>query len=314
VSERAQLAFAKRIQERFVTMQNILRCSLVVCLATFMTIGPVSAAQWMDCDWCSPEPDCCSACGCDAYVPPCESCCSEEIEVVSAAADCCGEAVTQDAVPTAAEAEAPQPVQAEPEASEDPAPVETGEPEPAVVPEAEAPVAVEVPAEQPTQPEQDDVKDLFDTPITPPELETPAAQPEADLLDSPLTPPAIDPSPTIEESEPAEQSEPAEEEDLLDDLFGKVIRPDTLSSAGGLQSDFPRTWTDNTANYQCEARLLGVSQGKIVLAKADGSISRVPLRRLSDRDLGFVYQQVVSKREMLARQAEAEQLASVWSK
>ena len=244
--------------------------------------------------------------------------------------------VTQDAQPdegevVEAEVSDPQPVQIEPKVTEDLAPLK--ESEPSAMPKSKTPVTPVTPTEQPVVPELNVPNDLFETPpatdtsaVQPepdPQPEMPAAEettvePEPDPLDSLFDPPASDPLPSAEEPAPAEETqkddaEPAEEEDPLDDLFGEVGRPDVLSVPGGLRGSASRTWTDNTAKYHCEARLLGVEQGKIVLAQANGKISHVPLRRLSDRDLGFVYQQVVAQRDILARQAEAEQLASVWS-
>jgi hypothetical protein len=297
-------------------MKNLLRYSLVTVLAAVLTIGPVSAAQWVDC-------------GCEAYIDPCSDCCSDVVELVSPATECCGQATSATAPPAEAETVSPVPVRPEtlepapeqPESEQlkpvqpESKPIEESAPAPAIVPESKPPVVVEPPVEQPVTPAQDDVEDLFDTPA---ETEAPITPSDPDPLDSLLTPEDEDPLPTVEESTPVEEveqddAEPVEEDDPLDDLFGKSDLPAVLTVGGGLQSNANRIWSDNTAKYHCEARLLGVVQGKVVLAQAGGKISRVALRRLSGADLDFVYQQVVAKREMLARQAEAEKLATAWS-
>ena len=228
-------------------------------------------------------------------------------------------------MPVEDESRDPQPVQTMPSPAEDPAPVEPSDLVPAEVPRAEAPQ----PAQQPVEPVQKTTEEPIDSPVdTPPVVESPItpsvedpavvdpapAETEAEPIDNLFTPPATDTAPLEQEESPAEQGEPAEESDPLDDLFSNANLPALLQKPGGLQSAFNRAWTDNTAKYHCQARLLGLSQGVVVLAQSNGKISHVPLRRLSDRDLNFVYQQVVAKREMLAQQGEAERLAAAWSK
>ena len=311
-------------------MLNILRHSLVTVLATVLTIGPVSAAQWMGCG-CEtpPEPIHYSPCGCEAYVEPCSSCCEEStVETPTAKAE------TADPLPAPKQDPEPQSVQRQPTEPQ-PSPLEESDSEPAFEPDAGSTLPVQSPREQPAVLEPDSVKDLFDTPseadapITPTETD-PIVGPsttEADELFLPVddSAPVEDPTaedPTPEDpagdepaiEEPAEDAaEPVEEEDPLEDIFGQTNRSAAQAASGGFPMSEFHTWTDNTAKFHCEARFLGVAQGKIVLAHADGRISRVPLRRLSGDDLSFVYQHVVAKREMLARQAEAEKLASVWS-
>jgi hypothetical protein len=310
-------------------MLNALRHSLVTVLATVLAIGPVSAAQWMDCGCDTPpEPIHESPCGCEAHVAPCSSCCEESTVETSTA-----ETKTADPLPAPMKDPEPQSVQRQPTEPQ-PSPLEESDPEPAVESDASSTLP-EPPMEQPAVLESDSVKDLFDTPaeadapITPTETD-PIVGPsttEADELfpsvddSAPVEDPAVE-DPAFEEpagdepviDEPAEDAvEPAEEEDPLEDLFGQANRSAAQAATGGFPMSEFRTWTDNTAKFHCEARFLGVAQGKIVLAHADGRISRVPLRRLSGDDLSIVYQQMVAKREMLARQAEAEKLVSVWS-
>ena len=76
-------------------MQNILRYSLVTLLSTVLTVGPATAAHWMDCGCSSYEPVSYPTCGCETIVTSCGDCCTENIEIVSEANDCCGEEVTQ---------------------------------------------------------------------------------------------------------------------------------------------------------------------------------------------------------------------------
>jgi hypothetical protein len=316
-------------------MLTILRHALVTVLATVLTIGPVSAAQWIGCG-CEtpPEPIHDSPCGCEVYVAPCSSCCEEStVETPTA------ETETADPIPAPKQDPEPQSVQRQPTEPQ-PSLLEESDPEPAVDPDASSTLPVQSPMEQSAVLEPDSVNDLFDTPseadapITPTETD-PIVSPsttEADELFLPVddSAPVEDPDvedPTILEpagdepagdgpaiEEPADDAaEPVEEVDPLDDLFGQANRSAAQAATGGFPMSEFHTWTDNTAKFHCEARFLGVAQGKIVLAHADGRISRVPLRRLSSDDLSFVYQHVVAKREMLARQAEAEKLASAWS-
>ena len=145
-----------------------------------------------------------------------------------------------------------------------------------------------------------------------PPMEEPAEQPD-DSFDELFSEPAPEESESTDETE--EPAESDESDDLLDDLFGGIEVPAALLADGGLRSGNYRTWTDNTAKYHCQARLLGVAQGEIQIAKSDGKVKRVPLRRLSEPDLKFVYGQVVAYRELLALQGAGEKLASsAWSK
>ena len=54
------------------------------------------------------------------------------------------------------------------------------------------------------------------------------------------------------------------------------------------QVDDLRTWTDNTGQFQTEARFLGYSNGTVELELADGKVIRIPLGRLSSEDLRWL--------------------------
>ena len=119
--------------------------------------------------------------------------------------------------------------------------------------------------------------------------------------------------PMEETEEPAPATEePAEESDDFDDLFGKADVPAGLLVAGGLQSNELRRWTDNTGRYHCQARLVSLSPGEVVIEKHDGTVKRVELRRLSQDDVRFVYGQVVAQREHIANRALAKKVAGLW--
>ncbi|GAA5507485.1 SHD1 domain-containing protein [Novipirellula caenicola] len=49
-----------------------------------------------------------------------------------------------------------------------------------------------------------------------------------------------------------------------------------------------RTWTDRTGKSHVEAELVTVRQGKAYLEKSDGTVSAVPLQRLSIKDLAYL--------------------------
>lgn len=171
------------------------------------------------------------------------------------------------------------------------------------------------PAEETPEPAADESSDdLFGEPATEsPAVDAPAETPTEESFDNlfgdPDSLPAAEEQPAAEEAaEPAaEPAEEKEDDDYLDDLFSKLEVP------GGLQSQSLRKWTDNTARYHCQARLLDVAEGEVMLLKDDGSQKRVSLRRLSQQDLQFVYSQVVVQRELLAKQGTGEKLASLWA-
>ena len=286
-------------------MRNLFRYSLVGLLVAALAVNPAWAFHSMNCGCYEPEPPCCSSC-CSACDSPCQM-------SPCAAPDCCGEVMRDDTQPAA---EKSQHAPSMPDMSAEPTPAKQPEPKAMDMPQAEPPVTdtsntetepeASVPAEEaaPTETESESVDELFDSPAT-----DPAPAPET-------TPPAEEPA--AEESEDTEESEekadePAEEKDPLDDFFSDVPRPAALSAPGGLESNSHRTWTDNTAKYHCEARLVSVTPREVVLAKANGQLKTVSLRRLSDADLTFVHEQVVAKRELLARQNASEKLASHWA-
>lgn len=204
-------------------------------------------------------------------------------------------------------------------------PEPTPDVEPAVVEPAE-PVADPAPAEP-----ADDFDSMFEEPeqpaATPAEsAEEAAEEPEESLFDDMFGEPEETPAPFEEtESSPIEPAEePAEEpmeepaeddsEEDFDDLFGSDSIPAELRVAGGLHSSQSRHWTDNTARYHCQARLVSVEPSEVVLEKSDGSMKRVSLRRLSQRDLRFVQLQAVAQQQMLAKQGETKNLVSQISK
>ena len=75
-----------------------------------------------------------------------------------------------------------------------------------------------------------------------------------------------------------------EDEEMDDDLdiFGvedAVAEPFELTM---------RTWTDNTGEFQTEARLVEILTDSVRLFKANGRYSNVPMHRLSSADLDYV--------------------------
>lgn len=226
--------------------------------------------------------------------------------------------------PASEPAVAPQPI---PE-SETPASSESN-PEPSVdslFDEPAAPVAEpeSVPVVAPE--EKDSADGLFDEPAAPAEnaaadslFDEPTPEPapeekqpaETDPLDS-LFPAAIEESPEEDPLAPAEAEETEEpsssEASKVEDLFGQQELP-LFHDA----SQTTRQWTSRDARFGCEARLDRVTAKTVVLLKTDGKKVAVPFSRLSNSDLRFVHQQVVDHRELLAKRAAADLLASRWS-
>ena len=157
----------------------------------------------------------------------------------------------------------------------------------------------------------DETEDFFSAPA-----EVPTEESEDTDTDDFLGGPEDD----AEEMDDAEESAPAEEEssdedeedDLFDtdDIFSQVEVPVELQVAGGLESQELRQWTDNTANYHCQARMVGMAPGEVILHKANGKLKHVSLRRLSEQDLQFVYAQVAAHTEYVAKQSSAKKLVS----
>ena len=318
-------------------MREFVRQTLVGCLIATLTVGPSFACHQGDCGChdCYPAPAVdCWDCGSPCSQADCTVGCSELVYIEDDPCGCGGTTLVHDPESAPVEAAQPAPAQEMPDRSEVVPPPTITDPQPKPAEKmAEEPTTVELPPE-PTKeipetipevevPEpavEEDLESLFDAPQesepeaeTPP-MEEPAEETETDSLDDLFSepPPETDEEPPAEDM-PEEPAESEESDDLLDDLFGEVGLPAELVAPGGLRSRTHRTWTDNTAKYQCQARLLGVAQGEIVLAKADGKIKRVPMRRLSDADLRFAYGQVVAERELLARLGATKKLASTWS-
>jgi len=207
-----------------------------------------------------------------------------------------------------------------------------GPPAPEVAP-TPAPVADPAPVEDPL--------DLFDeptptveesAPMEPEEIE-PARedpQPEPELDDEGLFGPAESSDTEKPDEQPVDtqQPEPVEpnEEDGKDDneedsydpfgenLFGPHEETAVLSAAGGLHSEADRTWTDNSATFQCKARLVHVTAKSVVLHRDSGAKLVVPYARLGQADLLFVQQQVIALRVAHAREGAAEKLAVAWAR
>lgn len=192
----------------------------------------------------------------------------------------------------------------------------------------------------------DDTDDIFGEPPTTDPSETPSATSQPEPVEpAAVEPPAEEPvseGPVPEDSAPDESS--SESEDDVEQIFGptdsatdepneeepaeKEEEPfdpfsinfqdiseqvSILSAAGGLRSDSDRTWTDNTAAFGCEARLVHVTAKSVVLLRSNGNQLTVPLARLSNADLHFVQQQIIALRLVRAQEATANKLAASWS-
>src|SRR5262249_15056438 len=92
------------------------------------------------------------------------------------------------------------------------------------------------------------------------------------------------------EKAPAEKDDKKKDDDLFGG-FGAILR-----EPGGLASNEMRHWVDDTGRFSCEARLTKVLDGKVQLLKDNGHTSTVPLNRLSQVDLSFVYRQASAER------------------
>jgi len=207
----------------------------------------------------------------------------------------------------------------------EPTPTEEAPPEPAAEPEPtpeddsedlfgglaleeeKAEAMTEIQAPRPVEVEQESIEskpqlDLADDLFGPSEEN--ATSEELEKLNlSPITP--QNPVPAIE---------PVEEPEEESDLFGTEERAPVLKIAGGLKSDTARVWSDSTATFRCEARLVDVSTKHVTLQKSTGVKILVPLSRLGGGDLEFVHEQVVALRVAQAQDAAAEKLAVAWAK
>ena len=73
-------------------------------------------------------------------------------------------------------------------------------------------------------------------------------------------------------------------------LLPPVVAFLLLTSNAG--SSEVRTWTDETGNFQIEARLSGTEGGKIKLTKKDGQVLKIAPEKLSDADQEFLDKQL----------------------
>ncbi len=53
-----------------------------------------------------------------------------------------------------------------------------------------------------------------------------------------------------------------------------------------------RHWQDDTGEFQIDARLVQILDGKVRLLKTTGKFTTVPLDRLSAADLDYVHQEI----------------------
>lgn len=182
-----------------------------------------------------------------------------------------------------------------------------------IFPESSKPEsAQEQPGTKESETDEPDTKD--------PETTDPKPLPESDIFD--LTglfesrrSEFLDELPTgSTQSSAVESSENQGSELFGADFSNLEERPSVLADAGGLQSDADRTWTDDTATFQCQARLVHVTSKNVILRRASGAELRVPYARLGQADLQFVHQQVVALRVARSRYAAAEKLAVAWAR
>ncbi|NOZ39741.1 MAG: hypothetical protein GXP24_05890 [Planctomycetes bacterium] len=221
-------------------------------------------------------------------------------------------------------------------------PAETTPPEPAVEPAAEKDDFDSLfddptPSEDEGTPTETPSETPTETPSEPPQpeptqaepaQETSEPQPESNVDDlfGPSTPKAA-PADEVNRTEPPSQdaekpalhqSDPDESDKSYDpfaeDSTSLEDRTFLLQSAGGLRSEQDRTWTDDSATFRCEARLVRVTAKNVVLRQSTGAKLVVPLKRLGNDDLLFVHQQITALRIVHAREAVAEKLALAWAR
>ena len=89
------------------------------------------------------------------------------------------------------------------------------------------------------------------------------------------TPPANAPA----EANPAPAPAPAENADPFSQV--QPPQPEQLAT---------RHWVDNTGNFEVDARLIEILDGKVRLLKDNGATCTVALRRLSAADADYVQQ------------------------
>ena len=176
------------------------------------------------------------------------------------------------------------------------------------------PTSPEQQPEPQPQPEQD-MEDIFGAPLpekpgryTAIEEAEVAEENEEETLEPPQD--AVPPTPAEPETETDKNYDPFAEAPAVRDKHDLA-----LTQAGGLQSETLRTWSDNTATFECRARLVRVTPRNIVLRQSTGTQRVVPLSRLADADLRFVHQQITALRVVRARNVAAEKLlATAWEK
>ncbi len=151
--------------------------------------------------------------------------------------------------------------------------------------------------EQP-EPPAEDPADLFGEPAepTPPAETEPAEEPADEPFD-------LFGEPDESEPEMPAEEEPAEDSEDLDDIFGATRG--VLREAGGLASEEMRVWIDNTGNFSTRGRLLSLLEGHVRLLKDNGRTTTVPLYRLSQSDLEFVYRQARAQQDAAYQTAQA---------
>jgi len=154
---------------------------------------------------------------------------------------------------------------------------------------AEKPAAT--PPQTPSAPESKPAagEDLFGAPAA--EKAAPAEKPAA-----PAEKPADKPA-----DKPA--GEEKKDEKKSDDIFGSSST--VLHESGGLASNEMRTWTDNTGNFSCQARLVRLVDGQAKLLKDNGRTTTVQLSRLSANDLRFVERQASAQHETALQTAQS---------
>jgi hypothetical protein len=141
-----------------------------------------------------------------------------------------------------------------------------------------------------------------------PSAEKPGTPAADDLFGTPLSEPAApaekksdEKGPTMGAPAEGDKAAPADKDKKKDDDlfggFGAILR-----ERGGLASNELRHWVDNTGRFSCEGRLTRVMDGEVQLLKDNGHHSTVPLGRLSQADLAFVYRQASAERSQSADQ------------
>ena len=178
---------------------------------------------------------------------------------------------------------------------------------------AEEPSSIASPAADPAS-DNYDISDEFQaypSEFSAAASDLPEAQAEPELDE--LLPPADEQDDSLAPERPSTEGDSQEEDDgmsILDDLLGQVQRGPEASPAFGAAF---RTWTDRTAQYQCEARLERLTKQGVVLCRADGQHVQIGFGELSSQDLAHLQQEVIATRDRIARSQLAGQLAGSWS-